>query len=165
MHLQLSHIVLQKSCLASRVMAVLCEILPFIQFFLYLKSTINSIEFSLHVYKSCDQYTNIKIILDMLQFNSTSGGEKFCNLKNPGNFIFKKNNKIHYSTRYLPRSNPSFYCTLQHKNCARYSDSKTGVFWVKIAMIYFPHFLQIFTQNTPVFKCLQRPQFLCYRVE
>ena len=62
MHLLLSHIVLEKSCLASRVMDVLGEILPFFQFFLYLKSTINSIEFSLHVYKSCDQYTNSSMV-------------------------------------------------------------------------------------------------------
>ena len=43
-------------------MAVLCEILPFFQFFLNLKSTSNSIEFSLHAYKPRDQYTNSSMI-------------------------------------------------------------------------------------------------------
>ena len=62
-------------------MAVLCEFLPFFQFFLNLKSTSNSIEFSLHAYKPRDQYTNssmIKTSKDNTTFTlvPTSWGEK-----------------------------------------------------------------------------------------
>ena len=53
-------------------------------------------------------------------------------LKKSGKFLFSKKNESHHSTRHLPRSNPSFYCTLQHKNCGRYSHLTTGVFGVNI---------------------------------
>ena len=93
------------------------EILPFYQFFLFLKSTNSSIEVTFHVHKPGDQYTNCSLIKTSKHYIryvvvSTNVGWKIFMLQKIREIFILKKNKSHHSTRHLSRSNPSFYCTL-----------------------------------------------------
>ena len=62
MHLLLSYLGQLKSWITPGHTGVQGEILPFYQFFLFLKSTNSSIEVTFHVHKPGDQYTNCSLI-------------------------------------------------------------------------------------------------------
>ena len=71
------------------------EILPFYQFFLFLKSNNSSIEVMFHVHKPGDQYTNCSLIktskhyIKYVVVTSIEGWKIFM-LKKSGKFLFKK---------------------------------------------------------------------------
>ena len=95
MHLLLSYLGQLKSWITPGHTGVQGEILPFYQFFLFLKSTNSSIEVTFHVHKPGDQYTNCSLIKTSKHYIkyvvvSSNEGWKIFMLKKSGKFLFSK---------------------------------------------------------------------------
>ena len=79
MHLLQSYLGQLKSWITPRHTGVQGEILPFYQFFLFLKSTNSSIEVKFQVHKPGDQYTNCSLIKTRLSLHPIL---TYCELSN-----------------------------------------------------------------------------------